>query len=103
MKDCFCMYLALPFGFNTQADTVQYNAIQYNTTVLPSVNTNALGMFCGVKCTQHSKAATQRRSIRVRTGRNKQNMAGLRWKEKRKRKQKGGGGCGGGGGGLSES
>ena len=69
-----------------------YSTIQCNTTVLPSVNRNALGMFCGV--TRHSKAATQRQSIRVRTGRNKQNMAGLRRKEKRKRKKKGGGGRG---------
>ena len=30
-----------------------YNTIQYNTTVLPSVNTIALGMFCGFKWTHH--------------------------------------------------
>ena len=34
---------------------VAYNTIQYNTTLLPSVNTLiARGMFCGAKYTHHT-------------------------------------------------
>ena len=37
------------------ADTVQYDIIQYSTTLLPSVSTLiAGGMFCGAKYTHHT-------------------------------------------------
>ena len=31
-----------------------YSQVQYNTTLLPSVNTIALGMFCGAKYIHHT-------------------------------------------------
>ena len=35
-----------------------YSQVQYNTTLLPSVYTNALGMFCGAKYIHHTLTPT---------------------------------------------
>ena len=34
--------------------TSSYNTVRYNTTLLPSVSTTALGMFCGARYPHHT-------------------------------------------------
>ena len=43
-------FLAVFFG----QTVVEYTIRQYNTTLLPSVNTIARGMFCGARYTHHT-------------------------------------------------
>ena len=62
----FCCWFAPSHNRNSIPKSINAkynNAIQYNTTLLPSVNTIALGMFCGAKYTRYTFTPNHKTSL----------------------------------------